>query len=106
MIHYITTNGLGNPTVGNELQVIMRSGIPVVLHSLRPPSSILFASPDMEEFCQANAGAEAIPAAVTGRATVYSWQCDGETPAIVEQVFTADEQGYLAAFWYELTPPE
>ncbi len=60
----------------------------------------------MSEFCQANANADAIPAAVTGRATVYSWQCDGETPTVIEQLFTADAQGYLAEFWTELTPPQ
>jgi putative hemolysin len=60
----------------------------------------------MITYCQENAGADIIPAAVTGRATVYSWRCDGETPTIVEQVDTADAQGYLANFWYELTPPQ
>ncbi len=60
----------------------------------------------MEDFCQSNASAEAIPATVTGRATVYSWQCDGETPTVIEQLFTADAQGYLAEFWTELTPQQ
>ena len=60
----------------------------------------------MTEFCQANANADAIPASVTGRATVYSWKCDGETPTVIEQLFTADAQGYLAEFWTELTPPQ
>ena len=58
----------------------------------------------MEDFCQANAGAETIPAAVTGRATVYSWQCDDETPTVIEELFTADAQGYLAEFSTELKP--
>ena len=60
----------------------------------------------MEQFCQENSGSDFIPAAVTGRATVYSWNCDGATPTIIEQLFTADAQGYLAEFWYELTPPQ
>lgn len=60
----------------------------------------------MTAFCQENADADAIPAAVTGRATVYAWGCDGETPTIIDQVATADAQGFLAEFWYELTPPQ
>lgn len=56
----------------------------------------------MQEFCTANAEAESIPAAVTGRATVYEWKCAGGQPQIVKQVFQVDPQGYLADFWYEL----
>ena len=56
----------------------------------------------MDEFCAANPEADNIPAAVTGRATVYAWRCvDGEAEA-GEQVFTADPQGFLGEFWYEL----
>jgi hypothetical protein len=46
----------------------------------------------MEEFCQANPNADGIPAAVTGRATVYSWKCDGETPTVIEQM----SQGFFS----------
>ena len=60
----------------------------------------------MTTYCQENADSDVIPAAVTGRATVYSWRCDGETPTIVKQVGMTDAQGYLANFWYELTPPQ
>ena len=59
---------------------------------------------EMEEFCTANPTAEVIPAAVTGRATVYEWKCSEGKPAVVRQVFQADAQGYLSDFWYELTP--
>lgn len=62
-------------------------------------------TPAMEEFCQANPTAESIPAAVTGRATVYEWQCKDGKPAVSRQVFQVDPQGYLADFWYRLTPP-
>jgi putative hemolysin len=34
----------------------------------------------MKEFCQANPNADVIPAAATGRATVYSWKCDPKRP--------------------------
>jgi hypothetical protein len=59
-------------------------------------------SPAMEEFCQANPTADYIPAAVTGRATVYEWRCAGGKPEVVRQLFQVDPQGYLADFWYEL----
>ena len=44
MIHYITTQGLGQPWVGNELHVLQREGIPFVLHAMRPPEQRLFES--------------------------------------------------------------
>ncbi len=49
MIHYITTNGVGNAWVGNELRAVKKAGIPVVLHSLRKPDSTFFASQDIEQ---------------------------------------------------------
>jgi hypothetical protein len=59
---------------------------------------------EMEDFCKANPTADAIPAAVTGRATVFEWKCDVGTPEVVRQVFQVDPQEYLADFWYELAP--
>ena len=59
---------------------------------------------EMEEFCQSNPSAEVIPAAVTGRATVYEWKCSEGQPVVVRQVFGADAQGFLADFWFELRP--
>jgi glycosyltransferase involved in cell wall biosynthesis len=44
MVHYITTNGVGNAWVGNELRTVGRAGIPFVLHALRRPSSTFFAA--------------------------------------------------------------
>jgi putative hemolysin len=58
----------------------------------------------MEDYCKTNPTAEGIPAAVTGRATVYEWRCTDGKPQVVKQLFTSDPQGYLAEFWYELTP--
>ena len=57
---------------------------------------------EMEDFCEANPTADVIPAATTGRATVYDWKCVGGKPEAGEQIFRADAQGYLADFWYEL----
>jgi putative hemolysin len=58
----------------------------------------------MEDFCKTNPTAESIPAAVTGRATVYEWSCKNGKPDVVRQLFTVDPQGYLADFWHELNP--
>ena len=59
---------------------------------------------EMEDFCKTNPTADVIPAVVTGRATVYEWKCNAGKPEVVRQVFQVDPQGYLANFWYELTP--
>lgn len=47
MIHYMTSNGLGNAWVGNELRVVVSEGIPVRLHALYRPQSTFFESEDM-----------------------------------------------------------
>lgn len=59
----------------------------------------------MTTFCNANPEAAAIPAGVTGRATVYQWRCADAQPSIVRQVVEADPQGFIANIWYEITPP-
>jgi hypothetical protein len=58
----------------------------------------------MTDFCQANPDADAIPAAVTGRATVYEWKCTGGSPAIGKQIFQPDARGFISNFWYEIVP--
>jgi colanic acid/amylovoran biosynthesis glycosyltransferase len=45
VIHYITTTGIGNAWVGNELHVISQNGVPFVLHSMRGPQQAFFRSP-------------------------------------------------------------
>lgn len=62
-------------------------------------------TPAMSDWCNDSPGA-AIPAYVTGRATVYSWTCDGTKPVIEKQQGTADKAGYLAEFWYRLNRPQ
>lgn len=59
-------------------------------------------NPEMEDFCSDNPDAEVIPAAVTGRATVYEWRCVDGAPEVVRQIFEPDAQGFLADFWYGL----
>lgn len=45
MIHYITADGVENATVVNELRVVKRTGIPVVLHSLAS-TSVAYMKPE------------------------------------------------------------
>ncbi|MFA5353197.1 MAG: DUF333 domain-containing protein [Thermodesulfovibrionales bacterium] len=58
----------------------------------------------MKDYCQANPSAEIIPAAVTGRATVYEWVCHRGKAKAIKEILTTDPQGYLAEFWYKLNP--
>ncbi len=44
MIHYITTDGVGQAWVGNELRIVLRAGVPFRLHGLRPPQRRYFRS--------------------------------------------------------------
>jgi hypothetical protein len=56
------------------------------------------------EFCRQNPGAEVIPMAVTGRATVFEWRCADAMPTIVRQLAEPDAAGYLANIWYPIAP--
>ena len=53
MIHYITTNGIGNTWVANELLQVQRAEISFVLHAMRKP----------DETCHRSSWAVEIPAA-------------------------------------------
>lgn len=44
MIHYVTTNGIGNAWVANELSRLEAAGVPFVLHALRKPRSVFHGS--------------------------------------------------------------
>lgn len=44
MIHYMTTQGLGQPWVGNELREVDAAGVPFRLHAMRAPEQELFSS--------------------------------------------------------------
>jgi hypothetical protein len=58
----------------------------------------------VSEFCRHNPGADAIPMAVTGRATVFEWRCADGRPTIVRQFAQPDAAGYLADIWYQIEP--
>ena len=49
MIHYITSTGVGNAWVGNELMSLADQGIPFRLHSLHQPTSTFFKSERVAE---------------------------------------------------------
>jgi hypothetical protein len=59
-------------------------------------------SQPMVDYCQANPASDAIPASVSGRATVYEWRCTDGSPAIIKQLFQPDSQGFVSDFWYEI----
>lgn len=56
-----------------------------------------------KDFCRVNPRAD-IPAAVTGRDTIYTWKCSNGVPEIVKQVFQTDPRGFISEIWYELKP--
>lgn len=47
MIHYMTTQGVGDAWVGNELRVVGKAGIPVCLHALNRPAATYFTAADI-----------------------------------------------------------
>lgn len=59
----------------------------------------------MNAFCRTNPGADYIPFAATGRATIYQWRCRGARPAIVKQYVEPDRRGFLSNVWHEIPPP-
>lgn len=48
MIHYMTTQGVGDAWVGNELRVVKAAGIPFRLHALNRPKATFFKSDDID----------------------------------------------------------
>jgi len=60
---------------------------------------------EVEGFCRDNPDAETVPAAVTGRATIYEWHCVEGTPQVGRELFEPDSQGFISEFWYELSAP-
>jgi len=56
------------------------------------------------KFCRDAPDADVVPAAVTGRATVYAWRCRAGAPAVVRQVEHPDARGFLAGVWHRIAP--
>jgi len=61
-------------------------------------------SAPITEYCKANRNATIIPVVVTGRATVYEWRCANGAPQIVKELTKPDARGFLAMFWYPISP--
>jgi hypothetical protein len=53
MIHYISTQGVGNAWIGNELRILRSEGIPFRLHSLTRPDSTYFLAGEIEDLGKA-----------------------------------------------------
>lgn len=53
MIHYMTTQGVGDAWVGNELRIMHKAKIPVALHALMRPEKTYFTSPDIAAMADA-----------------------------------------------------
>ena len=47
MIHYMTTQGVGDAWVGNELRIVAKADIPFRLHALMRPQKTFFSSEDI-----------------------------------------------------------
>lgn len=56
-------------------------------------------------WCREHPNAGDIPAAATGRETVFAWRCRGATPEVVKQTLTPDARGFVKEFWHALEPP-
>jgi hypothetical protein len=61
-------------------------------------------TPGMVDFCQENPNSDFIPAAATGRETVYEWRCTDGDPEIVKELVEPDAQGFMSNIWYEISP--
>ena len=49
MIHYMTTQGVGDAWVGNELRIVKAAGIPFAIHALNQPKATYFTADDVAE---------------------------------------------------------
>jgi glycosyltransferase involved in cell wall biosynthesis len=52
MIHYITSTGVGNAWVGNELMALAGRGVPFRLHSLHKPAATFFKSDHVKQIAE------------------------------------------------------
>lgn len=59
----------------------------------------------LRRYCREHADAGAIPAAVTGRATVHLWRCAGGRPEIAATWSEPDPRGFHRPLWRRVEPP-
>lgn len=62
-------------------------------------------SAEMAAFCREHPDSPFIPAAVTGRATVYAWRCTRGVATVERQIAQPDARGFIGDVWYPLPPP-
>jgi len=58
--------------------------------------------PGATAWCRQHPGAEGIPMAATGHATIYDWSCKGTTAVAGKVLMAVDPQGYIADNWKEI----
>ncbi|MEO1016429.1 MAG: hypothetical protein AAFY56_01870 [Pseudomonadota bacterium] len=58
----------------------------------------------MNDFCKEHPGIDFIPAATTGRATIYQWQCNGQEAQATGKLYNVDPAGFIREFWYPISP--
>lgn len=64
MIHYITTNGIGNPWAATEFRIVTKAGINAVFHAMRKPDQIYFKSPEIQKINQETKMIYPVPIAI------------------------------------------
>jgi hypothetical protein len=60
------------------------------------------ALPGASAWCRENPGANVIPMAATGYATIYEWSCKGARAVPGKALVTVDPQGYIADNWKDV----
>lgn len=58
--------------------------------------------PGATAFCRENPGADGVPMAATGHATIYDWRCVGSRAVAGKIIAPVDPQGYIADNWKEV----
>jgi hypothetical protein len=58
--------------------------------------------PGAANWCHENPNAATVPAAATGRDTIYNWTCSGTLARISKQAFHVDRRGYIRENWRRL----
>jgi hypothetical protein len=60
------------------------------------------ALPGASAWCRENPGANVIPMAATGYATIYEWSCKGARAVPGKALVMVDPQGYIADNWKDV----
>lgn len=55
--------------------------------------------PGIKAWCAEHAGAQGVPAYVTGHATIYLWRCEGSRPVASQSALSVDQRGFISQNW-------